>query len=190
MLVMKYLKSKSIGWLILLIFSLVSYSSRAQDVKLSRQEKKALEHDQLLANYMAIDTLLERKTFVIEADYLENQYGAQVPVTSVLNFILLDSTKAVLQTGSNYRQGYNGVGGVTAQGKIQNYKVQKDPKNLNYTVRFTVMTNVGIYDILMTISADTNARATISGLSRGQLTWDGRFQNLYKSDVFKGQETY
>ncbi|MGB8489475.1 MAG: DUF4251 domain-containing protein, partial [Bacteroidales bacterium] len=142
------------------------------------------------ANYNAIDTLLQRKTFVVEADFLQNKFGNQRPVTSVLNFIMLDASNAVLQTGSNFRVGNNGVGGVTAEGKIQNYKVTKDPKNLTFDVRFTVMTNVGIFDVLINISSDTNATATINGLSAGQLTWIGRFQNLYNSDVYKGQETY
>jgi hypothetical protein len=171
-------------------FSLIPYNSKAQDVKLSRQEKKDLEKVALFANFQAIDTLLERKTYVIEADFLRDQYGNQVPVTSVLNFILVNSSRVVLQTGSNYSAGNNGVGGITAEGNIQNYKVVKDPKNLSYNVSFSVMTNVGIFDVFMTIGADTNARATITGLSRGHLTWDGRFQNLYDSRVFKGQETF
>ena len=171
-------------------FSLISYNSKAQDVKLSKQEKKELKQTELAANYHAIDTLIERRTFVIEADFLQDQRGNRVFVNSVLNYILVDSLKAVLQTGSNDRAGYNGVGGVTAQGNIQNYKVVKDPKKLSYRVSFTVMTNVGIFDVSMDISADTNASATISGLSRGNLTWYGRFQNLYRSSFYKGQETY
>ncbi len=127
---------------------------------------------------------------MIEANYLRNLSGYQVPVTSVLNFIMLDSTKAFIQTGSNHRIGYNGVGGVTAEGRIQNYKVTKDPKNLSFYVTFSVMTNIGIYDISINISSDTNATATITGLSRGRLTWIGQFQNLYNSDVYKGQPTY
>jgi Domain of unknown function (DUF4251) len=183
--------SAFLGRLFLILgFGLISYSIHAQDVKLTRQEKKELKQAELQANFNAIDTLLQRRTFVIEADFLENQYGRQVPVTSVLNFIMLDSSKAVLQTGSNSRIGYNGVGGVTAEGNIQNYKVSKDSRNLTYTVTFSVMTNVGIFDVLMNISSNTNATAKITGLSRGQLTWDGRFQNLYKSDVYKGQETF
>ncbi len=187
---MKNFKFYFVSLFFVFVFGSIPYNLKAQDVRLSRQEKKALEQSQMNANYNAIDTLVERRTFVIEADYLRNQYGDQVPVTSVLNFIMLDSNRAVIQTGSNHRVGYNGVGGVTAQGRIQNYKVIKDPKNLSYNVSFSVMTNIGIYDIFITIHSDTNASATISGLSRGQLTWDGRFQNLYNSDVYKGQETY
>lgn len=187
---MKNLTFYSGSLLFVIGFSLIPYNSKAQDVKLSRQEKKDLKQTELTANYHAIDTLIERKTFVIEADYLQDQNGNQVLVNSVLNYILVDSLKAVLQTGSNYRSGYNGVGGVTAQGNIQNYKVVKDPKKLSYNVSFTVMTNVGIFDVTMDINANTDASATISGLSRGSLTWYGRFQNLYRSNVYKGQETF
>ena len=187
---MKNLSFYSGSLLFIIGFSLISYNSKAQDVKLSKQEKKDLKQTELQANYYAIDTLIERKTFVIEADYLQDLYGNRVFVNSVLNYILVDSLKAVLQTGSNSRSGYNGVGGVTAQGNIQNYKVVKDPKKLRYNVSFTVMTTIGIFDISMDISANTEASATISGLSRGRLTWYGRFQNLYESNFYKGQETF
>jgi Domain of unknown function (DUF4251) len=187
---MKHFRFYSADLLIVFGLILIPYNVKGQDVRITRQEKKALEQSQMNANFQAIDTLINRRTFVIEADFLENQYGNRIPVTSVLNFIMLDSSKVVLQTGSNFRTGFNGVGGVTAQGRIQDYKVDKNTKNLSYNVRFSVMTNIGIFDVLMTIYSDTNATATITGLRQGQLTWDGRFQNLYSSDVFKGQESY
>ncbi len=187
---MKFFKFYLGSLLFVFGLGLIPNNINAQDVKLSRQEKKALEQSQLKANFQAIDTLIKRRTFVIEADFLKNQNGARVPVNSILNFIMLDSSKVVLQTGSSYRLEYNGVGGVTAQGRILNYKVEKDSKKLSYNVRFSVMTSIGIFDVFMTIYSDANASATISGLSRGQLTWDGRFQNLYNSSVFKGQETF
>jgi hypothetical protein len=164
---MKNLTFYSSSLLFVIGISLIPYNCKAQDIKLTRQEKKDLRQTELNTNYQAIDTLIERKTFVIEADYLQDQNGSPVPVNSVLNYILVDSVRVVLQTGSNFRSGYNGVGGVTAQGNIQNYK-----------------------DVSMNISANTNATAIITGLSRGSLTWKGYIQNLYKSDVYKGQETF
>jgi len=35
----------------------------------------------------------------------------------MINFIMLNASEGVLQTGSNFRVGYNGVGGVTAEGQ-------------------------------------------------------------------------
>jgi hypothetical protein len=187
---MKKLRFNLSRMLLVFAFGLIPYYSIAQDVKPGKEEKKAIEQAELIANFNAIDTLIDRKTFVLEADYLQDKYGNRVPVTSLLNFIKVDSLRVVLQTGSNYNSGYNGVGGVTAEGFIENFKVSKDMKNLSYAVSFSVMTTVGIYDIFMDISSDGTASATISGLNGGKLSWEGRFQNLYNSRFFKGQETY
>ena len=127
--------------------------------------------------------------YVLEADYLQNKYGTRVYVTSTLNFIRVDVPKGVLQTGSDTRQGYNGVGGVTAEGTIGDYKITRNFKNLSCTVTFNLVTNIGSFNILMTVSADNNATATISGTTSGRLTWDGHLVTLDKSRVFKGYNT-
>lgn len=161
-----------------------------QDRKLTKSEKKEARKAGLYANFLAIDTLLQRKTFVLEAEFLHNRYGTEVPVTSTLNFIKVDSPDVVLQTGTNSAAyGYNGVGGVTAEGSISNWKVTKDLKHLNYTVTFSTTTDIGTYDVLLRIGADATAMATITGFSRGSLTYRGNLVALYNSRVFKGQRT-
>lgn len=186
---MKKLRFNISRMLLVFVFGLVPYFSLAQNVRPSKQERKELEKQALNANFHAIDTLLHRKTFVLEADYLQDRYGNRIPVLSTVNFIKVETPKAVLQTGSSSTFGSNGVGGATAMGSIQNYKVVKNIKNLSYTVSFTMMTNIGIYDILMNISSDTNAMATISGLDGGRLTWDGHFKNIYDANFFQGLES-
>jgi hypothetical protein len=106
-----------------------------------------------------------------------------------VNFIKVESPKAVLQTGSSYSAGSNGVGGATAVGAIENFKVVKNFKSLSYIVSFTIMTNIGVYDILMNISSDTNAVATIRGLDGERLSWDGHFKNIYDANFFQGLES-
>lgn len=168
---------------------LISFPGNSQDNKLSKEEKKAAKRDKDYYNFQVVDSMIENKSFVLEADYLENQFGIRRPVTSLLNFIEVDSINAVLQTGSNYSQGYNDVGGVTAEGRIQGLKISKNIKNLTFNLRFTVLTNVGIYDVAMTIYANKNARAEISGLSRGKLIYDGHILNLWESRAYKGRNT-
>jgi hypothetical protein len=170
----------------LIVFSL---NVSSQDIQLTRQEKKEAEKAREYMNFMALDTLLQNKSFVLEADWLENQYGTKVPVLSDLNFIMVDSVKAVLQTGSNSRLGTNGVGGVTAEGSISDLKITKDVKNMSYYLRFTITSTLGIYDISMNIFSGNSARATITGLTRGKLVYDGRIEALYNSSVYKGRNT-
>jgi hypothetical protein len=186
--VMKKIALNRIGLFLAIGFCLISGNSYSSDSKLSRKEKKEARKAELLANFQALDTLIQKKTFVIEADYLENKYGERIIVPHLLNFIKVDSVTAVLQTGSNYGPGYNGVGGVTAEGRLENWKVVKNFKSLYYSVRFTVTTNIGIYDVFMDLGADTYARATITGLTNGELIYDGHIETVGNSAIFKGQQ--
>jgi hypothetical protein len=113
-----------------------------------------------------------------------------VNVTPMLNFIKVNETNGILQTGSNFRMGYNSVGGVTAEGPISKYEINKDQRKMNFTLRFSLLTNIGQYDVFMTVMADASARATISGLGPGKLTWDGHLETIENSRVFKGQDTF
>lgn len=180
----KILRSK------ILLFSLglflFSLAASSQNEKLTKQEQREARKDREFYNYQSLDTLLQNKTFVLEADYLENQYGIRRPVVSDLNFIMVDSSKAILQTGSNVNVGLNGVGGTTARGDIRGLKINKNVKSRTFFIRFTVISDIGIYDVAMNIYANGFARATISGMTRGKLIYDGKVQNLFTSRVYKG----
>jgi hypothetical protein len=168
---------------------LISIMGNSQDTKLTKQEQKEAKRDKQYFNFQVLDTLLRNRSFVLEADFLENQYGNRKPVMSNINFIMVDSLRAVLQTGSNSNFGLNGVGGTTAEGNISGLKVTKNEKNLSFFLRFTVNSNIGIYDVTMNISCNNTARATITGLTRGKLVYDGRIQTLYNSGVYKGRNS-
>ena len=84
---------------------------------------------------------------------------------------------------------HNYVGGVTAEGSIGKYQVYKDHKKMSFTLQFSLLTNIGPYDVTMTVMANASARATISGLGRGKLTWDGHLETIENSRVFKGQNS-
>lgn len=174
-----------------LIFGLLLFSlnSNAQNTKLTRKEKKALMETQLNQNFYILDSLLNAKSFVLEADFLQDKYGVRVPVTSNLNFIKVDNPDGVLQTGSDNGYGYNGVGGVTASGRLGSWKLMKDTKDKTYTLSFNLMTQIGHYDVLMTVNSDNYATATITGLGSGQLTWVGHLATVNNASIFKGQNT-
>jgi hypothetical protein len=159
------------------------------DIKPTRKEIKEAKKLQMVANYAVIDSLLTRRVFVLEADYLRNKYGEMVSVMSNVNFIRVNQTTGVLQTGSVFSFGSNGVGGVTAEGEIGTWELNKNPKNLTYTVRFSLQTNIGHYDVLLNVSANTRATATITGLGPGNLTWEGHLVPIGNARIFKGQNS-
>ncbi len=185
---MKKLALNKVGMVLTMGLFLMA-NSYASGSGLTKKEKKEARRAELLTNFQILDTLLRNKTFVIIADYLENGYGDRVIVPNWLNFIKVDSKNAVIQTGSNYGLGYNGVGGATAEGTIDHWEVIKNFKSLSYSVRFSVITNIGIYDVLLDLMSDTNARATITGLTNGRLIYDGHLETIGNSPIFKGVQT-
>ena len=186
---MKTLNFKLERVMLLLALIFISCSSYSQEIKPSRQEQKAAKRERQFYNFQALDTLIKNKNFILEADYLENSWGYRRPVLSNVNFIKIDSTQAVLQTGNSTGMGFNGVGGATAQGTIQGLKIDKNLKNLSFYLRFTVVTDIGIYDVAMTVNSDRYARATITGLTPGKLVYVGRIENSDNSGYYKGHNS-
>ena len=170
-------------------FLFASPLAGAQGSKLTKQEKKEARKAIMVANYYILDSLIQAKSFVLEADFLMDRYGQRISVVSTVNFIKVDESKGILQTGSNSNFGYNGVGGVTAEGNVGTWEVEKDNKKLTHRVRFTLMTNLGIFDVTMNVSSDNYATATITGLGPGNLTWQGHIATVGNSRIFKGQNT-
>jgi hypothetical protein len=187
---MKKLRIYMAGLLLMYGLSGVTFNGYSQDIKPDKKSRKEARKAEMEVNFRLLDSLLYSGRYVLEANYLQGKYGEMITVSSTLNFIRVEGPNGILQTGSDIRQGYNGVGGVTAEGSISSYKVRSDTKNLNHTVTFNLLTNLGTFDILMTISADNNASATISGSTSGRLTWNGRLVSLDNSRVFKGNNTF
>ncbi len=96
-------KSVSLFWIIGLLC--ISLNSNSQENKLNRKELKEVRKAHLAANFYVLDSLLNKKTFVLVADYLQNKYGDRIIVTPMLNFIKLDESTGILQTGSNFSIG-------------------------------------------------------------------------------------
>lgn len=186
---MKTIRNKMVSLFLLLGLLGLTSVSYSQNVKLTRQERKEVKKAQLTANYYILDSLLKARTFVLQADYLESKYGDRISVLPDLNFIKVYETNGILQTGSVFGVGYNGVGGVTAEGPIGTWTVYKNDKELSYTVRFSLLTNIGNYDVVMNVSSNTRASATITGLGPGRLTWSGHLGTIGNTRVFKGQNT-
>jgi hypothetical protein len=177
----------SLFWILgLFCFTL---NSNSQESKLNRQELKEVRKAQLAANFNILDSLLSARSFVLEADFLQNKYGDRVSVVPTLNFIKVNVSNVILQTGSDFRMGYNDVGGVTAEGSIGSWKIYKDAKKLTYRLQFNLLTNIGNYDVSMFITSDNHAMATITGLGSGELTWQGHLETINNSRVFKGRNT-
>ena len=130
--------------------------------------------------------MIQNKDFVLEANYLRDHYGNSVLVSSTINFVSIDSTTAVIQIGSNWGLGQNGVGGITAKRNISNWKLKENEKNESFYASATVMTPIGIYDLHFNINASGYSTVRLTGLTRGQLTFEGQVVPYSQSRVYEG----
>jgi hypothetical protein len=165
----------------------ISVQGNKDEIKKKRKEEKAAIRE---SEFQQTKAIVDSRSFVLEADFLANQRGRRTFVNQLLNFIMIDSLHAVVQIGSNRGLGYNGVGGVTADGKITKWDAQINDKTKSVSIRMSFISIIGIYDIFMNIGYSGDATATLSGLSYGQLTFEGQILPKQESAVFKGNTTY
>lgn len=187
--------------IVTLIFGNISYIS-GQDGRASRddiKEQKAFEKQKQREardkerekNIEMTSQMIKLHRFVLEADYLSNKYGVRIPVSRNINFIMVDSTDAVLQTGSAYTVGFNGVGGETVSGRITKFDYGMTGRNKeSYSIRMVVLSPVGVYDITLLINPEGYADATLRGNWSGQLNYHGRLVPLGLSRVYTGHTRY
>jgi len=150
----------------------------------TKKERRDAEREQ---EFQQVKSMLYNKNFVLLADYLQDRYGNRVLVSSTINFVAVDSTEATIQIGSNSGNGPNGVGGVTAKGKITKWDLTEDSKNQAFTLNMNVMTMIGIYDLSINIGASGKGSAILTGTTMGSLMFDGNLVPWQKNTVFVGQ---
>jgi hypothetical protein len=160
--------------------------SRKEQRKLLRDQRKQ-ENAQMEAERAdLVEHMLNNQIFVLEANMLYDRYGQSTQVQSTLNFILVDTVQCVLQIGNPYYIGLNGVGGITITGKAVNYEVKKNQKKNTYSVRFTLQSALGTYDVSMYVSSTGNADAWVTGSFSGKIRYSGRLEHPAASRVYQG----
>jgi hypothetical protein len=180
---------------------LISYSVFCQEKPvLSKKEQRRIAKEQRKAEKARAEEemreitslMIEYQRFVLEANYVGDHRGNRVPVSNLLNFIAVDSNEVVLQLGSHFGVGINGVGGVTVEGKVSRYEVKKQEgkKGSSYYVLMYIQSSAGMYDVSMNITPLGYADATVRGTVSGQLRYSGKLVPLSKSKVYKGQTNY
>ncbi len=152
----------------------------------ARAEKKAARAAAEAANAAVVKKLIEDRHFVLEATFLADKTGRRISVTPTLNFIMVEKDKATFQFGGGSQVGYNGVGGVTMDGNVQNYKYKVDKKGV-YHLSFQISTSLGTIFVSMTIMpATSRADATVQGTGGKKLYYTGEIVPPEKSRVYKG----
>jgi hypothetical protein len=160
--------------------------SKKQQKELQKQLKKEQQAEEATKRALMVGLMVEHRQFVLEADRLKDSQGNTVSVSSMINFIACDSVVGVIQVGSNSYVGSNGVGGITVEGPISNFKSTFNEKNSTYAVSYTVRSTSGTYDVRISVYSDGRADAMVSSNWPGRITYSGYLVPPSVSKVFKG----
>lgn len=168
-------------------------ATRRSDKKAQRDAERAKlraeEQVQDMAAYQQALQALKNKQFVLEANQVIFRNGVSAFVTSNTNFVLMNNSRATVQTAFNTAYpGPNGIGGITVDGNSSDLKMNVDKKG-NVNCSFSVQ-GVGISaQIFITMSNGSNsASVTISpNFNNNNLTLNGNIVPLDQSNIFKGR---
>lgn len=187
---MKYLVILfSIIWIVPQTFAQEEETLSKKELKqIAKEEKRSRRYAEEEQKRELTALMLEHHRFVLEADFVGDRTGSRIPVNSNINFIAIDSTHGTLQLATPYGLGYNGLGGITLEGRISKYNLKEiqGKKSKSYSLMILIMTSLGTYDITFQISETGNTDATVRGNSMGQLKYSGKLIPIDKSRVYKG----
>ena len=185
-------------YILIALGTLFTFGVLAQEPELSKKEQKQLQKqlkkeqqaEEAAQKAAIVGLMVEHQRFVLEADRLRDKRGTTINVSSMINFLASDSIAGVIQIGSNAYIGLNGVGGLTLEGRITNYKYTFIERSKSYNVTYNLSSSTGTYDVRMTVFSDGRADATVSSNWPGQLNYSGYLVPPAVSKVFKGTTTY
>jgi hypothetical protein len=124
--------------------------SKREQRKLLKEEKKRIEKEEAARYAELVEKMVTRPAFVLEANMLYDRYGQTIQVQSTINFVMVDSTEGVIQVGSPLYLGQNGVGGITLEGAVTRYEVNKNEKRGTYNISYGLQSTMGHYDVTIT----------------------------------------
>ena len=135
--------------------------------------------------------IFEQKSFVLEANTVYSKKGRSFQMNSTTNFVKLKDGVGVVQLAFNQIVGWNGLGGITLDGKVKNYKINKGDGTKMPSVQFDMNGSLGWATVRINVSSNGNARATVdAGMSGDRVSFSGILLPSSKSSIYQGSTLF
>jgi hypothetical protein len=177
-------------------FLMVNTFTMAQETELSNKDQRKLEKEQKKDAQKAQDAekveilknLLTKKFFVFQGSRLNGPGGDSWALTQDINFLAVMDTNTVLQFGFHGLVGWNGAGGITIEGIVDNYSFDDGGDKNAMTVTSQVRERIGRSRAYFVITVRDDGRANLDLTVAGATyRMNGRIVNPVEAGVFKGQ---
>lgn len=163
--------------------------TEAQERQLSKQERKAMQQKIDSLQYVNAMAAVSDTSFVLEADRVVFKYGYQAYVQTRTNFVMVHDGRATVQVSFNVPMaGPNGMGGVTVQGLISDYRLKTD-KSGNTYLTFNVMGSAISAQVYVTLYKG-NSEASVDimpNFNSNRVTLKGKILPFDDSFVIQGR---
>lgn len=158
-----------LAFLVLMSIMAITDHLVAQETELSEKDtKKQAKAAAELDDFNEAKAMAESKRFVFVGSELYTAEGS-VTLTSQTNFFYVVGDDATIQftfQGMQYAPNPNGIGGVTAKGRVTKYEYKADkpkkPVTINVTVQPLAGQGSGIHQLAVTIYGEGNAELLMS----------------------------
>ncbi|SNS83887.1 protein of unknown function [Ekhidna lutea] len=150
----------------------------------TKKDKKESRKEFLQQNLDTIKTLIENKTYALEADMLRGRYDTY-NIFQDNNFIKVMGDEVIIQSANATRVGANSLGGLTVRGRLLTHEIQPVDNGVNVvmTVSSVILGNFNVY---LTVSANGNAQANLRGNFGLYTTFIGEFVETNDLNQFQG----
>lgn len=190
------MKTTKIGLIAILLIGSIglanaqSTQEKKDSRKTQRIEKKEQREAEARMMFDQARKLVEEKNLVLEAITVRGKYGSSVNV-GPNNFIMVDKDEFVLQTAFTGGVGFNGLGGITAKGKVTSYEVTRNENNNMVTVLAQVSTtSIGQGTLTIQVGISGNASATFVNNWGGRIEFNGPIKSVQESKVYEGMRRF
>lgn len=177
--------------IIMLLFGVSVFAQTKEEKQAAKKAKKEARQEQDKANTAVLINIVESKKFVLEANILYDRYGVSYFLSSTINFVGFDGKNSTIQLAFDQLVGWNGVGGVTIDGKISSMEIIASDDGIGFSINARVQNKGGgLFTMLFRVSSDGSARVDMSGSFGERLSFQGNIVSLDKTIVYKGTPVF
>ena len=164
--------------LIMLLFGASVFAQTKEEKKAAKKAKKEAILDESKTNTAILISMVESKKFVLEANMLYDRYGESYVLTSTINFVGFDGKNSSIQLAFQQISGWNGVGGVTIDGKISKMEIIAKDDNIGFSINATVQNKGGgLVTMIFRVNSDGSSRVDMSG-------------SFWRTTIFSGKHCF
>lgn len=169
---------------------LVSVGANAQDInteKSKRELRNERKEQRIVDQQAAEDSIklaLTERDFTLRGNTFQSKLGPIVNVDNNVNFVAISGDQIVVQLGNLTTFGYNGVGGITYKGNIQDLDLNEAKGRSGFTAKvvFNSPNTINTAMVRIDVNGDNVSARFINGSN--QWVMRGYFERTTESNIF------